>query len=94
MEPQRRLELVDLLLEEATQQITILERVTTAQGLVKTEGRGVSQGKYITEEQDALLEECAWWEQARRALTGTRNALEQIAWSEQQRGVRTRAAGA
>ena len=94
MEPQRRIELVDLLLEEAVQKIQVLEQTLTAQGLSRTEGAGVSKGKHITEEQDALLEECAWWEQARKSFADARNALEHIGKSEWQRGVLTRKAGA
>ena len=59
MELHRRIEMVDLLLEEVTKQIALLEQEIAAEGLSRTEGRGVSRGKHITEEQDALLEECA-----------------------------------
>ena len=94
MELHHRIELVDLLLEEATQQIATLEQEIAAEGLSRTEGRGVSHGKYITEEQDALLEACAWWEQARKAFTDARNALEHIGQVAWQRGVLKRGAGA
>ena len=94
MESLRRIELIDLLLEEALQKIATLEQAITAQGLSRTEGRGVSKGKFITEEQDALLEECAWWEQARKALADARSALEHIGQSEWQRSVLKRSAGA
>ena len=94
MESLRRIELTDLLLEEALQKIAALEQAITAQGLSRTEGRGVSKGKFITEEQDALLEECAWWEQARKALTDAHTALEHIGQSAWQRGTLTRGVGA
>jgi len=93
MELHRRIEMVDLLLEEAIQQITTLEQEIAAEGLSRTEGRGVSPNKFITEEQDALLEECAWWEQARKAFADARNALEHIGHSSWQRGVLKRGAG-
>jgi hypothetical protein len=94
MEALRRIEVIDLLLAEALQKIATLEQAIAAEGLSRTEGRGISQGKTITEAQDALLEECAWWEQARKALADARNALEHIGQSEWQRGVLTRGAGA
>lgn len=94
MELHRRIEMVDLLLEEATQQLTVLEQEIAAQGLSRTEGRGISHDKYITEAQDALLEECAWWEQARKAFTDARNALEHIGQVAWQRGVLKRSNGA
>ena len=94
MEPHRRIELIDLLLEEAIQQISTLEQEIAAQGLSRTEGRGVSRGKHITEEQDTVLEQCAWWEQARKAFSDARNALEHIGKSEWQLGVLKRRAGA
>jgi hypothetical protein len=68
MELHRRTALVDLLLEEAIQQITVLEQDIATQGLSRTEGRGVSHDKDITEAQDALLEDCAWWEQGAKPL--------------------------
>jgi hypothetical protein len=94
MEPHRRIELVDLLLDEATQTIQLLEQAIAAQGLSRTEGRGISKGKHITEEQDTVLEQCAWWEQARKAFADARNALEHIGKSEWQLGVLKRSAGA
>jgi hypothetical protein len=72
MEPHKRIELIDALLEESGKKIEALATTLTAQG---TPG-----------EQNALQEERTWWEKAHQGLADAREALEQAAIYERSRG--------
>ena len=72
MEPQKRLAVINELLEETTHKIEALAKTLIAQGAVGT--------------QNALQEERTWWETAHQHLAEARAALEQAAIYERSRG--------
>jgi hypothetical protein len=95
MEPRQRMEMIDLLLVEATQHIQTLESAMAAQDVSRQASQhDVIQGTPEPQAQYTLQAEKDWWEKAHQGLTVVRNAFEQIAQSEQQRGVIARGAGA
>jgi hypothetical protein len=75
MESQKRTELLDALLEEARQMITVLLKASTAPGTPDPQ------------EQTTIQEERRWWEEVFKNLTEARKALGQIEQSERRRGV-------
>jgi hypothetical protein len=93
MEANRRLELVDTLLEEVTMKRQVLANTLAAQDVSRIQSQQASQNTSALQEQYTLQAELAWWEKAHQGLTIVQNALAQIEQSERQRGVLTTGAG-
>lgn len=87
MESQKRTELVDALLEEARQMITVLLKASTAPDMPQAMRQGTVQGTPDPQEQTTVQEERRWWEEVFTHLTDARKALGQIEQSERRRGV-------
>ena len=85
MESHERIELLDRLLVEATQQRELLEHTMHAEQRTSTEGASNAPGTFVHPEPYTLQEEYAWWQQAHEGLLRVRNVLEQIEKSQQQR---------
>jgi hypothetical protein len=85
MEQHERIELIDRLLVEATQQREVLEHTMYAQQRTGTEGASNAPGTFVHPEPYTLQEEYAWWQQAHEGLLMVRNILEQIEKSQRQR---------
>jgi hypothetical protein len=87
MESQKRTELVDVLLEEARQMITVLLKASTAPDMPRDMSQGTAPGAPYPQEQNTIQEERRWWEEVFKNLTEARKALGQIEQSERRRGV-------
>ena len=87
MESQKRTELVDALLDEARQMITVLLKASTAPDMPRDLSHGPSPGTPDPHEQNTVQEERRYWEEVFAHLTETRKALAQIEQSERHRGV-------
>jgi hypothetical protein len=87
MESQKRTELVDALLEEARQMITVLLKASTAPDMSREMSQGPTQGTPHPHEPYTLQDERRCWEEVFTHLTATRQALAQIEQSERHRGV-------
>ena len=87
MESQKRTELVDALLEEARQMITVLLKASTAPAMPPDMRQGTVQGTPDPQAQNTVQEERRWWEEVFTHLTEARKALGQIEQSERRRGV-------
>lgn len=85
MELHERIELIDRLLVEATQQREVLEHTMHTQQRTGTEGASDAPGTFVHPEPYTLQEEYAWWQQAHEGLLMVRNLLEQIEKSKRQR---------
>jgi hypothetical protein len=85
MDQHERIELIDRLLVEATQQRELLEHTMYAQQRTGTEGTSNAPGTFVHPEPYTLQEEYAWWQQAQEGLLMVRNILEQIEKSQRQR---------
>ena len=95
MESQKRIEMIETLLAEATQHLAVLERALHAQEVSGHERQHeMAQGTPEPQAQYTLQAEKGWWEKAHHGLTVVQNALEHIATSERERGVMTQSAGA
>jgi hypothetical protein len=88
MEPNKRLELIDTLLEEAAQKIAVLEHATAAQAMSQEAGQN-RQSMRPPQAHSAVQAEQQSWEKIVRGLTEVRTVLAQIEESERQRGVST-----
>jgi hypothetical protein len=93
MEPHRRLELVDTLLEEATQKIAFWARAFATPDMAREERQYSVQGMPRSPEQYNAQAEQECWENVVKGLTAVRSNLEQIELSELQRGVLVKRAG-
>lgn len=87
MESQKRTELVDALLDEARQMITVLLKASTAPDMSRDVSQGPSPGTPNPQEQYTLQDERRCWEEVFKNLTETRKALAQIEQSERHKGV-------
>jgi hypothetical protein len=87
MESQKRTELVDALLDEARQMITVLLKASTAPDMPRDLSQGPGPGTPDPHEQNTVQEERRYWEEVFAHLTETRKALAQIEQSERHRGV-------
>jgi hypothetical protein len=87
MESQKRTELVDTLLEEARQMITVLLKASTTPDSSRDRAPSAAQGAPHPQEQYTIEDERRCWEEVLENLTEARKALGQIAQSERQRGV-------
>ena len=87
MESQKRTELVDALLEEARQMITVLLKASTAPETSRDASQGTALGTPNPQEQYTIQDERRWWEEVFKNLTEARKALGQIEQSERHRGV-------
>ena len=87
MEAHQRTELVDALLEEARQMITVLLKASTAPDMSREMGQRTAQGASHPHEPYTLQDERQWWEEVFTHLTEARKALGQIEQSERHRGV-------
>ncbi len=87
MESQKRTELVDALLEEARQMITVLLKASTAPDMPQDRSQGPGPGTPDPQEQNTVQEERRYWEEVFAHLTEIRKALAQIEQSERHRGV-------
>jgi hypothetical protein len=85
MEPRKRTELVNQLMDEANLMMGVLEKAMQGQRLEETHptrpGTHHAQGQY------SLEDEHKSWGTVLRALAEVQTALEQIVQSERQRGV-------
>jgi hypothetical protein len=89
MESHKRTELVDALLEEARQMITVLLKASTAPDMSRDVSQGTAPGTPNPQEQYTIQDERRWWEEVFKNLTEARKALGQIEQSERHRGVGT-----
>jgi hypothetical protein len=87
MESQKRTELVDVLLDEARQMITVLLKASTAPDMPQDRSQGPAPGTPDPHEPYTIQEERRCWEEVFTHLTETRKALAQIEQSERHRGV-------
>jgi len=87
MESHKRTELVDALLEEAKQMITVLLKASTAPDMSREIGQRTAQDASHSHEPYTLQDERQWWEEVFTHLTEARKALGQIEQSERHRGV-------
>jgi hypothetical protein len=87
MESQKRTELVDALLEEARQMITVLLKASTAPDMPQEMRQGSAPGTPDPQERTTIQEERRWWEEVFKNLTEARKALGKIEQSERRRGV-------
>jgi hypothetical protein len=86
MEPHRRTVLVDTLLDEATQKIACLERVSVAHGVSPEARQRIARGLLRGMEQYTVWDEREWWVRIHKGLSEVREALEQIEHIERHRG--------
>jgi len=82
MQRHKRTDLVNVLLQEALQNMTALEKALAAPGALKDEDRS-----------DTRQQQRASWGNAYRGLTRACSAFQEIEQSKQQRGVIVRGAG-
>jgi hypothetical protein len=87
MESQKRTELVEALLDEARQMITVLLKASTAPDVSPHTGQSTDQGTLHAQEQYTIQDERQCWETVFKNLTDVQKALGQIAQSERHRGV-------
>jgi hypothetical protein len=87
MESHKRTELVDALLEEARQMITVLLKASTAPEMSQDMSQGTVQGMPNPEEQYSVQDERRCWEEVFKNLTEVRKSLGQIEQSERHRRV-------
>ena len=87
MESQKRTELVESLLEEARQMITVLLKASTAPDVSPDMGQSTPKGTPHAQEQYTIQDERQYWEKVFKNLTDVQKALGQIAQSERHRGV-------
>ena len=87
MESQKRTELVETLLEEARQMITVLLKASTAPDVSSNMGQSTAQGTHYVQEQYTIQEEHRCWDEVLTNLMEVQKALGQIAQSERHRGV-------
>jgi hypothetical protein len=87
MESQKRTELVEALLEEARQMITVLLKASTAPDGSTDMGQNTPQGTPHAQEQSTIQDERQCWEKVLKNLTDVQKTLRQIAQSERRRGV-------
>jgi hypothetical protein len=87
MESHKRTELVDALLEEARQMITVLLKASTAPDMPQDMSQGTVQGTAHPGEQYSIQEERRCWEEVLTHLTEARKSLGQIEQSERHRRV-------
>jgi hypothetical protein len=90
MEPTQRTHIIDGLVEEVVQKISVLEHALAAQKTAQEElrhGHGTTSSQEHTNEAHVLEAERALWEQAKQGLSEVRTVLEQIEESERRRGV-------
>jgi hypothetical protein len=87
MESQKRTELVDALLDEARQMITVLLKASIAPDMPRELSQGTAPGTPHPHEQNTLQEERRCWEEVFTHLTEARKVLGQIEQSERHRGV-------
>jgi hypothetical protein len=87
MESNQRTELVDTLLEEATQKIAVLEHATAAQEVSQEASHRTTHGSPNPQEHSTVQAERQSWEKVVQGLREVRHVLEQIEQSERQRGV-------
>jgi hypothetical protein len=94
MESHKRMELVDMLLVEATHHMELLAHALAAQEVAQVQTHSTVAGMPRSPAQYNLQAEKEWWEKAHHGLTVAKNALDQIAQSERQRGVLSSRVGA
>jgi hypothetical protein len=87
MESHKRTELVEALLEESRQMITVLLKASTAPESLPEAAQSTSQGTHHAQEQYTIQEERRSWEKVLENLMEVQKALGQIAQSERHRGV-------
>jgi hypothetical protein len=87
MESHKRTELVDTLLDEARQMITVLLKAATAPDMPQDMSQGAVQGTAHPGEPYSLQEERRCWEEVLTHLTAVRKSLGQIEQSERHRRV-------
>jgi hypothetical protein len=87
MESHRRTELVDALIEEARQMITVLLKASTAPAISQDVSQGTVQRTPNLEEQYTVQDERRCWEEVFKNLTEARKSLAQIEQSERHRRV-------
>jgi hypothetical protein len=87
MESQKRTELVDALLEEARQMITVLLKASTAPDASSPISQGTAQGAPHAQEQYTIQDERRCWETVFKNLTEVQKVLGQIEELERRRGV-------
>jgi hypothetical protein len=87
MEPNQRIELIDTLLEEAAQKITVMEHATAAQEMSQEAGQNMQSMR--NPQARAVQTERQSWEKVVQGLTEVRTVLAQIEESERRRGVST-----
>jgi hypothetical protein len=94
MEPQERIQLINRLMEEATQHLELLHRAIAAQWVSREGSHQAAQHALDMEEHITSQAKRVAWEKAHRGLTEVRSALEQLAQLEPPSKVMTKAAGA
>lgn len=87
MESQKRTDLVEALVEEARQMITVLLKASTAPDVSPDMGQSTVQGTPHAQEQYTIQDERQCWEKVLKNLTDVQKVLGQIARSERHRGV-------
>lgn len=87
MESHKRTELVDALLEEARQMITVLLKASTAPDVSPDMGQSTAPRTPHVQEQYTIQEERQCWEKVLTNLMEVQKALGQITQSERHRGV-------
>jgi hypothetical protein len=87
MESQKRTQLVDALLDEAKQMITVLLKASLAPDVSPPTGQSTAQGTPHAQEQYPLQDERRCWEEVFKNLTEVQKALGQIEQLERHRGV-------
>jgi hypothetical protein len=86
MEPNKRNDPTDSLLEAVNQKTAALDKTLTAQGIAGNGSLHAKQGQPLTLEQNALVAERDWWEKAHKGFSEARTAMEQAEKYEHQRG--------
>jgi hypothetical protein len=87
MESHKRTELIDALIEEARQMITVLLKASTAPAMSEDVSQGTVQRTPHLEEQYTVQDERRCWEEVFKNLTEARKSLAQIEQSERHRRV-------
>jgi hypothetical protein len=93
MEPHKRLELLDTLLEEIAQKRQSLESDLNVQNLAQGKHQQTVQDTSTPQLQQTLQAELEWWEKAQQGIAIAYNAFERLEQSERQRGNLARRAG-
>lgn len=87
MELHTPVELIDTILEDATQKMAALKHALAAKAIAKEESQHADYGPLSHQEEEALKYEQALWDKVCTGLSEIRTLLEEVEQYERQRGL-------